>query len=51
MLCVTVPVDMIDLDSTNRNVLVRFQENPALYDEWVNQYGSTMKYKGLFYVR
>ena len=45
-----VPAVMIDLDSTNRIVLVRFQEN-AFYDEWVKQYGSTMKFKGLFCVR
>ena len=51
MLCVTVPVVMIDLDSINRIVLVRFQENTAFYDEWVKQYGSTMKSRGLFYVR
>ena len=46
-----VPAVMIDLDSTNRIVLVRFQENTAFYDEWVKQYGSTMKFKGLFCVR
>ena len=47
MLCVTAPVIMVDLGSTNRIVLARFWVNSLLLQEgWVKQYGSTMIYKG-----
>ena len=46
MLCVILPVIMIDLI-----VLTRFRGDTILHEEWVKQYGSTLKYKGFFYVR